>query len=287
MTSAAPGLLMALAASVALSVSYLLQHVGSGSAAAVSARRPWATLRSLLGSPRWAVGAAVGMAGWALHVGALSRAPLSLVQAFVAGGLALTVPLAALLAGHRAGRGERRATLAMVVALVLLSAGAHATGAAGPPPAARQGAYLLVLALLVVPPLTVGRGRRRPEALALAGGAAYGAADLVIKGLTGIGRAEGTAAALASPWIAVAAGLTVAAFFCFQRALQDGRPVAVIALMTAATNAASIVGGFVVLGDVLGRTPGLAAVHALGFAVIGVAAWRLAPAQAVALADHH
>ena len=121
----------------------------------------------------------------------------------------------------------------------------------------------------------------------MAGGLAYGAADLVIKGLTGIGRSEGTAAALASPWLAVAVTLSVAAFFCFQRALQDGRPVAVIALMTAATNAASIGGGFVVLGDVLGRTPALAAAHALGFAVIGLAAWRLAPAQAVGLDDGH
>jgi len=37
----------------------------------------------------------VGLAGWALHVGAMRDAPLSLVQAFVAGGLALTVPMAA------------------------------------------------------------------------------------------------------------------------------------------------------------------------------------------------
>ena len=166
MTSAAPGLLMALAASVALSTSYLLQHAGSASAAAVSARRPWTTLRSLLRSPRWSVGAAVGMAGWALHVGALSRAPLSLVQAFVAGGLALTVPLAVVLAGHRAGRAERRATLAMVAALVLLSAGAHATGTAGAPPAALQGAYLLGLALLAGPALVLAPGARRAQALA-------------------------------------------------------------------------------------------------------------------------
>ena len=81
--------------------------------------------------------------------------------------------------------------------------------------------------------------------------------------------------------------LSVGAFFSFQRGLQDGRPVAVIALMTAATNAASIGGGFVVFGDPLGRTPALAAAHALGFALIGLAAWRLAPAQAVGLDDGH
>lgn len=280
MTSPALGLAMALGASVALSASYLLQHAGSASAAAVSIHRPWATLRSLLRSPRWVVGAAVGLGGWALHVGALSRAPLSLVQAFVAGGLALTVPLAALLLGHRAGRAEQRATFVMVGALILLAAGLHGDGGGAPPPTGPLAAYLLVLAVLTGIPLVAARRKPSAETLALAGGAAYGAADLVIKGLTGIGRAHGAEAVLTSPWLVVAAALSVAAFFSFQRALQVGRPVAVIALMTAATNVASIAGGFVVLGDVLGRTPGLALVHALGFLLVGVAAWRLAPSQA-------
>ena len=288
MTSAAPGLLMALAASVALSTSYLLQHAGSASAAAVSARRPWTTLRSLLRSPRWSVGAAVGMAGWALHVGALSRAPLSLVQAFVAGGLALTVPLAVVLAGPprraRGAAGDARDGGGARAAQRRGPRDRHGRGspgrpAGGVPPRARAAGRAARSSSRPAP----GAPRRSPWPAALA----YGAADLVIKGLTGIGRGEGTAAALASPWLAVAVTLSVAAFFCFQRALQDGRPVAVIALMTAATNAASIAGGFVVLGDVLGRTPALAAAHALGFAVIGLAAWRLAPAQAVGLDDGH
>ncbi|HSD77626.1 MAG TPA: hypothetical protein VLA98_09480, partial [Solirubrobacteraceae bacterium] len=59
-----------------------------------------------------------------------------------------------------------------------------------------------------------------------------------------------------------------------------GRPVTIIALMTAATNAGSIAGGFVVFGDRLGATPALGAAHVLGFVLVGVAAWRLAPSQA-------
>jgi hypothetical protein len=50
--------------------------------------------------------------------------------------------------------------------------------------------------------------------------------------------------------------------------------------MTAATNVGSIAGAFVVFGDPLGRTPTLAAIHALAFALVLVAAWLLAPAQA-------
>jgi hypothetical protein len=73
---------------------------------------------------------------------------------------------------------------------------------------------------------------------------------------------------------------TVGAFFAFQRGLQGDRPVAVIALMTAATNVGSILGAFVVLGEPLGRTPALAALHGVAFALVVLAAWRLAPVQA-------
>jgi hypothetical protein len=54
----------------------------------------------------------------------------------------------------------------------------------------------------------------------------------------------------------------------------------VIALMTTATNVSSIAGAFVVFGDPLGRTPGIAVLHALAFALVAASAWRLAPAQA-------
>jgi hypothetical protein len=280
MRSLVLGLALAVGASVALSASYLLQHAGSGSAVAVSARRPLATLRSLLGSPAWTLGAAVGLAGWAMHIDALAHAPLSLVQAFVAGGLALTVPIAAIGLGHRARPQEKHATLVMVVALILLSVGLRAHGARERPDAVVLGAYLTALAGTAGVLVALPREQDRPAALALAGGLLYGAADLTIKALTGMT----TAAAATSPWLAAAALTTIGAFFAFQRALQAGRPVTVIALMTAATNVASIAGGFAVFGDQLGRTPTQVTAHALGFALVGLAAWRLAPSQAAVAA---
>jgi hypothetical protein len=114
--------------------------------------------------------------------------------------------------------------------------------------------------------LTRGAGA---NVLGLAGGIFYGAADVAIKALTGVGPV--------SPWLAVAAVTTVAAFFCFQRALQAGRAVPVIALMTGGTNLVSILGGFVVFGDPLGATPALAVLHTAAFAVVLVAASALAP----------
>lgn len=267
------GLVLALTASVALNLSYLLQHSGSGSAPAITPLRPLASLRSLLASRLWVVGALVGLGGWALHVDALRHAPLSLVQAFVAGGLVLAVPLAVAL-GHRVDRGERGAMAALAGSLVLLTLGAGHRGA-GPlhplPLLSGLGAAALLSAVVAALP---ARGRRGP-ALGLAGGILYGAADMAIKAATEAGSGSAIV-----PWIALAGLLTLGAFFSFQRALQIGSALPVIAVMTSATNVVSIAGGLLALGDRLGTTPLLAGLHAAAFVLVVVAGWRLAPAQA-------
>src|SRR5437879_5261784 len=88
------GLGLALVASVALNIGFMLQHRGAVDAPPVSAKRPVATVVGLLRRRTWLLGLALGTTGWALHIAALARAPLSLVQAFVAGGLALLAPIA-------------------------------------------------------------------------------------------------------------------------------------------------------------------------------------------------
>jgi uncharacterized membrane protein len=281
MTGVRLGLGLALAASLALNLGYLLQHRGAASAPPVTIRRPVATLRGLLVSPAWLAGLALGLGGWALHVGALSHAPLSLVQAFVAGGLVLCVPLAALALGHRVTSSEATGVALMAVALAGLSVGLHAHGHSAHLTTAVLAGYLIAasagaLALATAPATPAWR----PAMLGAAGGVLYGAADLAIKALTDVAARHGTTAVLHSPWLAAAGLATAGAFFCFQRALQTGRALPVIALMTAATNVVSILGGLMVLGEPLGRTPGLAVLHMGAFLLTGFAAWMLAPAQA-------
>jgi drug/metabolite transporter (DMT)-like permease len=283
--SVAAGIVFALAASAALNTSFLIQHAGAVGLPAVSVRRPVATVRSLVGSPTWMAGLVLGCTGWALHVAALVRAPLSLVQAFIAGGIVLTVPLAAIGLGHRVRGRELHAIGLMVVALVLLSLGLRGGRHASASEPALAGAILVLSACAAVLALTV-RDDRRPVALGVAGGLLYGAADIAIKALTGVDASSGAAGVLSSPWLLIAGAATVAAFFAFQRGLQAHRPVVVIGVMTAATNVSTIAGGLVVFGDPLGATPLLAVVHVLAFVLVAVAAWRLAPAQAaIATAD--
>lgn len=273
------GLVLALGASVFLNGSYLLQHGGAAKAPEVTPRHPFASLRGLLTSRLWLAGAAVGTAGWAMHITALTKAPLSLVQAFLAGGLALVVPLAARAMHQPMKKIELVAVGLMTLALVGLTVGLNRVGDHHHFTTAPLAAYLGVLALVSAGLAFVG-GDRRAHALGLAGGILYGGADVAIKGLTGIGEDEGFTHVLTSPWLLVAIATSLGAFFFFQRGLQTGRALPLIALMTAGTNVISIAGGFFVFGDPVGATTALSILHSACFVLVGVAAWMLAPAQA-------
>ncbi|HWK27100.1 MAG TPA: hypothetical protein VNS09_11070 [Solirubrobacter sp.] len=265
-----PGLGLALLASLGLNGGYVLQHLGARGAPAVSVRRPVATLRGLLASPVWAIGMTCGTVGWALYVLALARAPLALVQAFTAGGVALVVAVAARLTRAPVSRRERQAVGLMCGALALLAIGATDAGAARVP----SGTLLLFLGLCAVAAAAIAAapaGRRRGRALALAAGVLYGASDTATKAAT---------VAVLSPWAPALLLGAGAAFFCFQRGLQLGPVVPVIALMTVATNAVAIAGGLIVFGEPLGTHAAAAGLHAFALAVICVAGWWLAGAQA-------
>jgi drug/metabolite transporter (DMT)-like permease len=269
------GLALAVVASVALNASYLLQHAGSRDAPAVSVRRPVASLRNLLGSRWWLAGAVLGCVGWAVYVGALAQAPLSLVQAFAAGGLALTVPAAARAFGHRLARAELLAVLALVASLSLLGLGAKAPAAVAAVPA---GALAAAVAVTVVAAALLVALSRRAAALGAAGGMLYGLGDAAIKAVT-VDAHAGLLGALTSPWAAVVVAASVAGFACFQRGLQIGPAVPVIALMTAGTNVVAIGIGLLAFGEPLGATPAAAALHLLAFALAGAAGLLLVAAQ--------
>jgi hypothetical protein len=270
---------LALLASLALNASFLAQHAGARTAPPVSPLRPVATVRGLLASPVWSIGLALGLTGWALHVVALANAPLSLVQPFAAGGLALAVPAAARLLGERLDARERAAVGMMALALVGLSVGVGSGAAPAVVPAAAMGAYLVGAAGLAAGLATLRTPGRRPEALGAAAGVLYGAADTATKAVTASAHGS-VAAGIASPWVAVVLAASLGAFFAFQRGLQTGRAIPVIALMTTFTNIVAVIGGLAVFGEPLGHSPALASLHLLAFGLAGVAAWLLSRAHA-------
>jgi len=270
------GLGLAVVASLALNGSYLLQHAGSRSAPSVDLRQPLVTLRGLLRSRIWLVGTVAGALGSVLHIAALAHAPLSLVQAFTAGGLVLTVPVAARAFGQHLEKLELAAVAVLVAALSLLGLGAGALVTRAVPVGALAGAVGIAAAvaggLALIP-----AGGRRGRLLGASGGVLYGAADASTKAVTM--THGGLIAAVTSPWMVVLVLLCVAAFACFQRGLQIGPAVPVIAVMTGATNAVAIVIGLLVFGEPLGAAPAFAAIHVVAFALAVAAGLTLARAQ--------
>jgi hypothetical protein len=272
------GLALAVVGSIALNASYLIQHAGSVAAPTIAVRHPVRTFGALTRSRLWLLGGALGLTGWAISIAALTRAPLSLVQAFLIGGVAVLSPVAVRVLGHHLTVRELAGISLVLVALLALLTGRRAVGVHSHFHNAPLGLYLSGSVLAGACLLLIRQ--RRTQMLAAAGGILYGAADVSIKALTGLAGHHGLIAALTTPWLIATILASVGAFFCFQRALQAGKPMPVIALMTAGNNIVSIGGGLVVFGDPLGHRPAMVLVHVAAFVLIVIAAWLLAPAQA-------
>ena len=124
-------LAMTVVSACCLNLGYLLQHSVASTVAALSLRRPVASVRSLVANRRWLTGFGVEGAGWLLYVGALALAPLSLVQATAAGGIAILAIMVSQLTQVPLTTGERIGVAISVAGLALLGVsllGAHGEG---------------------------------------------------------------------------------------------------------------------------------------------------------------
>src|SRR5918992_1202750 len=98
------GILLALACAVVTQLGFLYKHRGANAAPKVDIRRPLRTVRNLFASPWFAIGMAVALGAWLLHVAALALAPLSVVQAVLSTGVVMLAVLADRLFGFSVGR---------------------------------------------------------------------------------------------------------------------------------------------------------------------------------------
>jgi hypothetical protein len=88
------GILLALFCAFATNVGFLLKHRGANAAPDVSLKHPLASAIGLFRSKWFALGMLVALGAWVFHVAALALAPLSVVQAVIAGGLVFLTVLA-------------------------------------------------------------------------------------------------------------------------------------------------------------------------------------------------
>lgn len=254
------GLLLSLVSAAAINLGFLLQHQGLGSARSARARHA-ALAATMLRDRSWLSGQALGWIGFGAQIVAVSIAPLALVQSFAAGGLALSVPLAAKLFGHRISRRQELAIALVAMALATLPIGLVARAdeiqRGG---LAMASAGLLALALAFAPADT-------PATRAVAAGLFYGVADAAIKAIA-VGWSARGLGALDSGWTLLAAAATFAGFLCFQSALRRGSAVTAITLMNCLAALAALAAGVVAFGESLGRSVGVTVVHAFAVAIV-------------------
>lgn len=274
------GILLALVCAFATNLAFLFKHRGACAAPDVDWKRPLASAAALFRSKWFAIGMLVAVGAWSLHVAALALAPLSLVQAVLAGGLVLLTVLAERFFGFRVGMrqwlGVGLTALGLVLLMVTLpgSGGAHSSYSVAGMIAFESG-MLAVGTLLVLSP-RLGAGDHRGVLLGAAAGTLFGVSDVGIKALTGAVGDFGILG-LVSPWIVVAAIASVVAFYASARGLQTGEAVPVITLTSAAANVSTIAGGIIVFGDPLAGDPLGLVVQALAFTLV-IAAAILMPA---------
>ncbi len=255
------GLLLALVSAALINLGFLLQHRGLGHGTGASGAL--GRLRRSLRNPVWLSGQALGWLGFGLQIAAVVIAPLALVQAFAAGGLALSVPLAAGVFRHRVTRGQVLAVLLIAAGLAALPIGFSTVSDRLQP-----GRLTAAVAAGAVAAVVLGR-LRAPAARAAAAGMFYGLADAAIKAISLEWHHHG-AASLASAWTLVAVAGTFAGFLCFQAALETGAAVPGISLMTAGTALVALACGLGAFGESLGAGATASVLH--GLAIAGVLA---------------
>ena len=277
------GIALSLLCALATNVAFLCKHRGAVAAPDVSARRPWQSLKGLFSSRWWTIGFAIGFGAWLFHVGALAVAPLSLVQAVIAGGLVLLALPAERWFGFKLGRREwvGLALSATGLAFLMITAsGQHAAGgySSSAMIAFTGGALGIGIAMLFSGRYERNAARTGPI-LALAAGLLIGASDVAVKALAD--TVPGDLAAILSPWTGAALLASVCALYATARALQIGGAIQVITLSSVAANLAAISGGVLVFGDPVGSdTLGIVARGAAFAAVIAAAALVQGPVRA-------
>jgi len=269
------GLICAVLSALGTNLAFLFKYKGAVAAPDVDMRHPLRSAIDLFRSKWWTIGWGVAVGAFALHVAALTLAPISIGQAVLSGGLVFLAVLAERFFGFDLGRRQWIGIGLVAVSLSLLTL----TGGGG------EGGHsdYSIAGMIIFEGIAVGIGLllvlshlidRIPVQpgvlLGIAAGLAFGISDVAIKALSGdLGSGP---VGLLSPWTAVIVTAAVFAFFASARSLQIGDGVAVIAVTSVAANLSAIVAGLAVFGDQLGKDAFVIGVRVAAFALILVGA---------------
>jgi len=281
------GILLALGCALATQLGFLYKHRGANEAPSVDFRHPLLSGASLFRSRWFAVGMAIALGAWLLHVAALVFAPLSVVQAVLSTGVVMLAVLAERIFGFKVGPRQWAGvamTAAGLILLVVTLPAAHGTHSAYSLAGmiSFEVGMLAIGALLISAPRLGAPDHHHGIMLGAAAGTLFGVSDVAIKALTGV---SSFGSFIASPWLAVCILASVVAFYASARGMQDGEAVPVIAATSTAANVSCILGGIVVFGDPMPSDTLGIIVQAVAFTLVCIAALLTPPPVRAAAAN--
>ena len=251
--------LCALGAMTVFGVAAVLQGLATRRVEDVAVLDPRLLLR-LARQPAFLAALALNLLGFVLHVTALQTLPLFLVQAVIAGSVAVTAVLSVRVLRTPLLARQRGAVALVVLGLVLLAPTA-APDEAVPGDAGRPA---VLLAAVVAVALTAAAVRKVPGAagpvlLGLLAGAGFGVVAVAARLLPESGRAV-----LTSPTAGVLVLAGTVAFLVYSAAMQRGSVTTATAAMVVTQTVVPAVAGLL-LGDRV--RPGLLPLALAGFAL--------------------
>ena len=269
------GLICALLSALGTNLAFLFKNRGALAAPDVDMRHPWRSAIDLFRSRWWSIGWGVAAGAFALHVAALTLAPISIGQAVLAGGLVFLAVLAERFFGFELGRRQWLGIglVAVSLSLLTLTGGGGGDAHSGYSLAgmiAFEGIAFCVGVVLVLTHLIERIPVQRGVLLGIAAGLGFGISDVAIKALSG--DLDSGPDGFLSPWSVVIVTAAVFSFFASARSLQIGDGVAVIAVTSVAANLSTILAGLAVFGDRLGSGALVVGMRLSAFALILVGA---------------
>ena len=273
------GLVCSVGCAAVAILGFLFKQRGAVGAPAVQWRHPVRSTVALFANRWWTLGIAVAMGAWVLHVAALTLAPISLVQATIAGGLVLLTPIADRVFGFKVTRREWIGVALTATGLAFLAGtlGDVADSAYAAFDHASLYTYVGLVAALAIGLCfaVLGDTPRAGPLLAVAAGLLWGASDVTIKAASG-SLADDGLLVLLTPEALVITVLSLVGLVVSARSLQLGPAVPIIAITNAAGNICTIASGPIIFGEPIPEDPLGVAIRILAFTLV-IAAAALTP----------
>lgn len=245
----------------------------------------------LLRRTGWLLGLALSGVAFALHVAALHRGALILVQPIVVSNIVFAVFVGAALDRRLPARPEVVWAIVTWAGLSLFIGVLEPRhGRPRPPFGGAETTYVMVaLAVTALAVLWAGRTHhpaRRGLLYGVAAGALFGlTAGLIKVVLTQAPLGPGFTLRHGSVWVLAFVGVN--ALLVSQRAYHAARLSVTVPILNIIDVLVAIGFGYVVFGERLFSTPGRLAAEIVGLVVMGVGVWQLARQEEEVAADHH